>query len=361
MSVDYFSYYALTIHPSTINVFYQSVPGPRCRNFNTIDHDSETATTIKQPIQFKDNFHHGRMSGIAKRKMSKSLDYLIYLAGSKSTAKPLHGKNNTFKVNFITLTLSSPQIHSDQEIKKVMLNQFLIEMTKRWNVTKYVWKAEKQDNGNIHFHIVTGNFIPWNELRNVWNRIQQKLGYVTRYRENREDWHKHGFKYDEKRGSKWPYSKQLKAYKVGLQTGWDNPNSIDVHSLRNIGNIKSYMIKYMSKNKEYSEKEIKEFNELPELEKEEIKARNEISGRLWSCSNNLVKLKGGEADCGDVIYEELTRLEQNDKNCRFDGDYYHVYRMDINVLIKLNCFALLSVFEDYIRQKFPDDYLKVIL
>jgi len=47
---------------------------------------------------------------------------------------------------------------------------------------------------------------------------------------------------------------------------------------------------------------------LPELEKEEIKARNEISGRLWSCSNNLVKLKGGEADCGDVIYEEFNQV-----------------------------------------------------
>jgi len=361
MSVDYFSYYALTIHPSTINVFYQSVPGPRCRNFNTIDSDSENATTTKQPIQFADNFHHGRMSNIAKRKISKSLDYLIYLSGSKSTRKPYHGKNFTSKVNFITLTLSSPQIHSDQEIKKLLLNQFLIEMTKRWNVTRYVWKAEKQDNGNIHFHIVTSNFIPWNEIRNVWNRIQQKLGYVTRYRENREDWHKHGFKYDKKRGSKWPYNKQLKAYKVGLQTGWDNPNSIDVHSLRNIGNIKSYMVKYMSKNKEYSEKEIKQFNELSEIEKEEIKSRNEISGRLWSCSNNLVKLEGGSADCDDIIYKELTKLEQNDKYCRFDGEYFHVYRIDINTLIKLNCFALLSVFEDYIRQKFPDDYLKVIL
>jgi len=361
MSDEHISYYSLSIHPSQINVYYQSNRGRRSREINTIDYDSDNLTSTKQPTQFQDNFHHGRMSQIAKRKLSKSLDYLVYLAKPKQIVKPYHGRNFTFKVNFITLTLSSSQIHSDQEIKSELLNQFLIEMKKRWNVDKYVWRAEKQENGNIHFHICTGNFIPWNELRNVWNRIQQKLGYVTRYRENREDWHKHGFKFDKKRGKKWTYEKQLKAYKVGLQTGWDNPNSVDIHSLKHVGNIKLYMIKYMNKNTVYTEKEIKEFNELPEMEKLAIKEKNEVSGRLWSSSNNLVKLEGGHADCDDIIYEELTRLEQNDDKCRFDGEYFHVYGVDINTLIKLNCFALLSVFEDYIRKKFPDDYLSVIL
>lgn len=360
MSVDHISYYSLSIHPTNINVYYQSTNGSRPRITSTYNEETDQDTTIKQPIQFQDNFHQGRISKIAKRKMSRSLDYLIYISKPRTITKPYHGRNFRFTVNFITLTLSSTQIHSDQEIKSQLLNQFLIEMTRRWNVKEYVWRAEKQDNGNIHFHIVTGKFIPWNELRNVWNRIQQKLGYVTRYRENREDWHKHGFKYDKRHAKHWPYKRQLKAYKDGMHTGWDNPNSIDVHDLRHIGNIKAYFVKYMSKNNKYSEEEKQEFNELPEEEKMMIRDKTEITGRLWSCSTNLVKLKGGECDCDDIIYEELTRIDEDNKDCRYDSDYFHVYTVDINTLIRLNCIALLSCFESYIRQKFPDDYLKVI-
>lgn len=360
MSADHISYYSLSIHPNSINVYYQSTTPRFNQNRYNDDNETNNLTTTKQPTQFQDNFHQGRMSRIATKKLSRSLEYLIHLSKPKKIIKPYHGKNFTFKVNFITLSLSSPQVHSDQEIKSQLLNQFLIEMTRRWNVDKYVWRAEKQDNGNIHFHIVTGNFIPWNELRNVWNRIQQKLGYVTRYRENREDWHKHGFKYDKRHARHWPRERQLKAYKDGMHTGWDNPNSVDVHSIRHVGNIKAYFVKYMSKNKKYSEEDKIKYNELPEEEKMMIREKVEVTGRLWSCSTNLVNLKGGECDCDDRIYDELSRIEEDSKDCRYDSDYFYVYTVDINTLIRLNCRALLSCFEDYIRQKFPDDYLKII-
>lgn len=360
MNSEQISYYALNIHPSKINVYYQLLNPRYGRNINNVDDEPYNRTTTKQPIQFKDNYHQGRLSAIAKRKMARSIDYLVHMSKPKKIIKPYHGKNFTFTVNFITLTLSSKQIHTDQVIKSELLNQFLIEMTSKWNVDKYVWKAEKQDNGNIHFHIITGNFIPWNELRNVWNRIQQKLGYVTRYRENRLDWHKHGFKYDSKHSRNWPYERQLKAYRDGMHTGWDNPNSVDIHSLKHIGNIKAYMIKYMSKNRKYSEEEKEKYNRLTEKEKYIVRSKNEINGRLWSCSKNLVKLEGGHTECCSVIYDELKRIKEYNYRSVYDSDYFHVYTVDISILIKLNCTALLSCFEDFIRKKFPDDYLPVI-
>ena len=357
---NHIPYYSLSIHPNQINVFYQSTNGRRPPCNYDIDDETDNKTVVKQPTQFKDNFHQGRISPIAKRKMSRALEYLIYMAKPKHVRNPFNGKYFTFRVNFITLTLSAPQIHSDQEIKSQLLNQFLIEMTRRWNVGRNVWRAEKQANGRIHFHIVTDKFIPLNELRNVWNRIQQKLGYVTRYREDRLEYHKHGFKFDKEDGRNRLYKEQFNAYKVGNQTGWDNPNSIDIHSLKYIRNIKSYMVKYMSKNEQYSEKEKVEYNALPEEEKAMIRDKMGVSGRLWSCSSNLTNLKGGECDCDSFIYEELERIAQDNEDCRYDSDYFHVYTVDINTLTRLNCRSLLSVFEDFIRLRFPDDYLKVI-
>lgn len=360
MDSNHISYYQLAIHPSKINVYYQAIPGFRRRYIDPDEKETTNNTTIKQPTQFKDNYHQGRMSKIATRKLTRSLDYLVHMAKPKKIVKPYHGRNFTFKVNFITLTLSSKQIHSDQVIKAELLNHFLITSLRKWNVTKYVWRAEKQENGNIHFHIATGNFIPWNELRNEWNKIQQKLGYVTRYRENREEWHKKGFNYDPRHAKQWPYERQLKAWKKGCETQWDNPNSVDIHSLMHVGNIKAYMVKYMSKNKKYTDEEIQAWNELSEEEKEMIRNKTAVTGRLWSCSVNLSGLKGGETEVDSIISEELQRLVDHDGRLLYNSDYFHVFTVDIALLIKLNCVTLLNCFEDYIRKRFPDDYLAVI-
>ena len=357
MENNHISYYCLNIHPGSINVYYESSAGRRYRIPDEYESGTDNSTTTKQPIQFQNNYHQGRISSIAKRKMSRSLEYLIHLAKPKPIYKPYHGRNFTFKVNFITLSLSSKQVHSDQEIKAQLLNQFLIEMVKRWNVDMYVCRSEKQENGNIHFHIVTGSFIPWNELRNVWNRIQQKLGYVTRYRENRMEWHQDGFRYDPKYGKQWPYKRQLRAYKSGMQSGWDNPNSVDIHSLRHIGNIKAYLVKYMSKNEEFTDEQKRMFNALPREEQLKIREEKFVSGRLWSCSTNLVNLSGGNAEVCSVVQEELERVFANDPRSRYDSEYFHVYTVDLRTLQALNCTALIYTFEDYIRQKFPDKYL----
>ena len=183
---------------------------------------------------------------------------------------------------------------------------------------------------------------------------------MTRYRENREQWHKQGFRFDKKHAKNWPYKKQLRAYKKGLATQWDNPNSVDIHSLQRVGNIKAYMIKYMSKNKGYTDDEKNAYNDLPEETKKAIREKDEITGRLWSCSSNLVDLRGGEMDVDSLISDELHRLHDYNNKMLYVSDYFHVFTVDIAILRKLNCVILLECFERFIRKKFPEDYLKVI-
>lgn len=360
MAQKYFSYHSLNIHPDKINVYYQTTYPRRYLPITDNDDSSAQNSTTKQPVQFRDNYHQGRISIIAKRKISRSLSYLVYTAKPKPIHKPWHGRNFMFKVNFITLSLSSKQIHSDQVIKAQLLNQFIIEMKNRWNVEMYVWRAEKQKNGRIHFHIATGSFIPWNELRNVWNRIQQKLGYVTRYRESRLKWHQSGFHYDPKHEKKWPRAKQLKAYKSGMHTGWDNPNSVDIHSLRHVGDIKAYMIKYMSKNKKFTDEQKRMFNALPLAEQRKLRKEKFVTGRLWACSSTLVDLPGGNVDICSAVEDELHKVFLNDDKCVYNSDYFHVYTVDIYTLRALDCRLLLACFDEFIRNKFPDQYLSLI-
>lgn len=192
------------------------------RNFNS-----------KSLNNLRNNNTGGKVSKKAASKMSVIIDWFVLMSRKKIGVVSKNNRKVAFKCSLITLTLSSSQIHSDEVIKRELLNVFLIEAGRLWGLKNFVWRAEKQKNGNIHFHIVTDVFIDCLELRVKWNGIQEKLGYVSRF---------------------------------GLH---DNPNSTDIHSLRNVRNVGAYMRKYMVKNGAGS---------------------GVVSGRLWGCSRKLSKI-----------------------------------------------------------------------
>ncbi|GAG93822.1 unnamed protein product, partial [marine sediment metagenome] len=194
--------------------------------------------------------HRGKISKAAAGKIKKGIDWLLVLAQNKKVFNIKKGKEYKFKLAFITLTLSALQRHSDNTIKHKCLNQFLIEAKKKWKVNHYLWRAESQQNGCIHFHVIVDKFIPWSELRDTWNRIQNKLGYVDRYRIEMKKFHAGGLRVRKDLLSKWAYKSQLRAYRTGSKQDWNSPNSTDVHSVVLIHNLPAYLAKYCTKNQE---------------------------------------------------------------------------------------------------------------
>lgn len=81
----------------------------------------------------------------------------------------------------ITLTLPAAQDHGDKFIKTYMLNPFMKRLRKNHNVTNYMWKAETQKNGNIHFHIVIDVYVSYADLRSMWLFYMKKFGYIDRF------------------------------------------------------------------------------------------------------------------------------------------------------------------------------------
>lgn len=154
---------------------------------------------------------------------------------------------------FVTCTLSSQQIHCDKTINRKILVPFIINLGRKHRVKNYVWKAELQENGNIHYHILTDRFIPWRELRDLWNSCQEKLGYISRFEEK----HKHR-----------------------------DPNSTDIHSLKKIKNVHAYIGKYMSKDS----------------------TERLICGHTWGRSDNLIKLQSYTFH-NDYEFHEWTQMQ----------------------------------------------------
>ena len=170
-------------------------------------------------------------------------------------------RNFKFKLNLITLTLPSKQNeHSDNEIKHRALNNFFTQLRTKHNLVNYVWKAEKQKNGNIHFHIITDKFFDIDLSTHLRILFLTGMGYISSYRENQKSFHKDGFKPRPELFKKWSLKKRIEAYKSGVITNWTNPHSsFDVHSLRKESETPELIsAKYLTKNpdcyREYSKR-----------------------------------------------------------------------------------------------------------
>jgi len=223
------------------------------------------------------------LSEHSRKRLRKAIDYMIYISiekniqGSELISRDFNSefinkkgdkykKPVPFKLSFITLTLSATQHNSDEEIKSKLLNHFLTDLRRKHNVNYYIWKAEKQENGNIHFHILTNRYIPHNYIRESWNSIQNKAGfnYIDIYSKNMQAFFKHGFKSfpNDKR----TLSQQKKVYNINKSIKWTNPNSTDIHALYKVKNIQAYLTKYISKSVTKTERVLKMGNLFNELE-----------------------------------------------------------------------------------------------
>jgi len=234
--------------------------------------------TIEQYEQWKADNLAARLAAKANNELSKksssklsdALNWLVFFSPWQPVYSKKEDKTFWFKMNFITLTLPTMQVHSDDYIKSRMLAPFLLWMKRSHNALHYVWKAETQDNGNIHFHITTNTFMHWRSIRKKWNTILANHGYCKVFQDGSND--------------KGDAATQIKAVK-------------------NHNQLLSYLKKYYTKN-DSMKKNITMKTTLASIPPEYFEVcmmsvcngfvseyKRPIEGRQWSVSNSLASLK----------------------------------------------------------------------
>lgn len=201
-----------------------------------VRHDSLIIYTLNEFPAFHDNIekiekkYTGTVREGTKKRMQKAIDILIQKSPKHRIFNSVINKYVQFSLSFITLTISSRKIQNHQIVYKKCLKPFL-----RWlretQKASYIWKAELQKRGQIHYHITLNVFIHYEALKRYWNKLQRKANFLQ------------GFARREKHF---------------------NPNSTDVHSVYRIANVAAYLISYMTK-----------------------KSKDVIKGKIWDCSNDL--------------------------------------------------------------------------
>ena len=208
----------------------------------------------------------GMLSQKAKSKMTNAINWMVYLSANKKYYSKKTKQVHKLQLNFITLTLCSRQMHSDEFIINRMLRVFLKWLTRQGNEL-YVWRAEAQANGNIHFHITSNKYVHWESIRNKWNDIQRKHGYIRLYQINGGD---------------------------------ENPNSTDVRGVKDVQFMAVYMCKYMGKSQNENSCKlycsIEERPYVPMIISEIVEQKDGtmcskkrvLTCKVWNCSNVLM-------------------------------------------------------------------------
>lgn len=290
-------------------------PNPDCALYDQKQHLIESGicplcNTILQRKKPPKRTDTRQMSKESRKKLMNAIQWLkLFSPLHRVYCKQLKKMIN-FKLNFITLTLSAPQMHSDEFIKKHMLMPFLKWMA-RQGANSYVWKAEAQNNGNIHFHITTNHYLYWKSVRNKWNSLQDNFGYIKEFMKH----HDH-----------------------------NDPNSTDIHAVRSDQDIGRYMGKYFGKLeywcKEKSTKIPKEHMAHPSryidsaiTNKKAIPViKRQIDGRKWSMSNNLAHIRclvtENEPNYMDNTSEFIKAQQYEHINADFADIWYYPHILD---------------------------------
>lgn len=193
--------------------------------------------------------YSGEMRPGAKKRLTKAIENIVMLARPKEHKfiSKRTGQQRTIKydLNFITLTIHYPTRKiAGKEGHKVLLEPFLLWMTRHHDLNLYIWKAEiqakRKDQKQLHYHITSDTFIDKDVLRNKWNELQKNAGLLEPF------FNKHGH-YD--------------------------ANSTDVHSVYKIRNTAGYLKKCIFTNYDIR-------GEMAKDNPDKIS----IQGKVWDCS-----------------------------------------------------------------------------
>ena len=248
----------------------------------------------------------GKLSRKAKARMNNAINWMIYLSQGQTYYSKRTKQKHKLHINFITLTLSAAQFTDDKTVVNKMLKPFLRWMKQKGN-NLYVWRAETQHNGNIHFHITSNKFLHYESIRNKWNDIQRKTGYMKKYIES---------------------------------GGNENPNSTDVEGVKDKDLLAGYMVKYMGKaaKENYCVRycsldqrpAMKFVIGIPEIAKDGTycSVRRDVECKVWNCSTDLMKIKITMTEM-DKGYEILSNeIETRCQSKQLEGFRLFLYPSD---------------------------------
>lgn len=200
--------------------------------------------------------YSGEVTQGARKRIAIAVNLMLLSTPWRKFFNPILKKEVSHRLSFITLTIScSDRLLSASEAYTMLLKPFLQWLTITAGAKKYIWKAELQKRGQIHYHVTTDLWLNYTILKEKWNYLQKKNGLLKEYFETK---------------------------------GHFQPNSTDIRSVKNLTNIEAYLTKYLAKKG----------------------SENDITiGKIWDCSKNLKGKKYPSLELTESIEKAILRYQ----------------------------------------------------
>jgi hypothetical protein len=347
------------VSPNSVIIYNERIGGARGGRKPFPATGLEHLPGFIMPASCAENKHGNELSFKAMSRIKKSIKMLFWLSNCVGKSSNQLKVFNNNRVSLLTLTLSGCQFTSDNDIKKFMLNQFFVELRKKYKNFIYLWRQEFQKNGNIHFHILLNKYVALDYVRALWNRIQFKCGYLKEYTE------KHAgitFKdyltlYPPNDG----YSKEKRyiAWIKGTKCGWSQPNSVDLHSLKSVNNTYAYITKYLTKSEQSENINPALADSTDDFMINLFASRNKTCGRTWFASYELTNINYNTEMIDGKIEKEINLLFSDQEIFRSNYMDVVVFAIPAENLYNRGLFTLFKLFFSSIKSLFNQKSINI--
>ena len=332
------------ISPNSISLYQECSGSASSRHDPIYNNTNPQVNYLNSLTNLKNNKHSGFISEKACSRLRSAIKLLFWVCGVFSVSDKKIISQAYKKISLLTLTLSGRQRHPDNYIKNKMLNQFFVELRKYNKNLIYVWRAEKQKNGNIHFHVLINIYLPLDLVTKIWNRIQDKEGYISDYHSKHKDLTIIDYFYKYPPSSPGAADKLRKSFIKNQANNWMQPNSIDLKGLKSVKKAFSYISKYLSKNEFFVKNEKFINNEISAEDFFDYKRLNSIDGRIWFASEAISQIKIDAEIVGPAIESDLAKLYSIPDILKKSFDFIDIICVSAEKLFNLGCRHLFSLF-----------------
>ena len=217
--------------------------------------------------------YSGLVTKGVKKRIRKKMDLLLQISPIRKIYNPVINKVHDFQLAFLTFTIQhQPDLPDHKDIMRTCFKPMLALLRNKMGVRDYVWKAELQVNGTIHYHLCTNRYIDYMELRSNWNSLLKKAGLLEKY-----------------------FSEH----------GHYNPNSTDIRATHTATAASIYMSKYMAKNDDEERR---------------------IGGKVWDCSVNLKHSVQYTDELSSFADQQLAEGISSGKIKEIKSDYVTIFK-----------------------------------
>lgn len=216
--------------------------------------------------------YSGKMTDHTRKRLQAACDILVQRTPAQRIYNPVSQTTHDFRLAFMTLTQPPDRILDARQGYDLLLKDFLRYMRQKEGLRDYIWKFERQQNGQAHWHLATAQYIRWEVIRWAWNtrlrRSGQLEGFAKRY-------------------------------------GHFNPNSTDIHNMVNIEDCLNYLGKEICKT---------------------TQNKQGTKGKIWDCSKELKRKR-----YWDIMDDETMGLIDDAVQMGFaeiiESDHCRIFKM----------------------------------